>query len=833
MKIFLSAVTGELGRYREELHRALLRKQLEPRIQEYFRPGTATLLEMLRDYIRECDRVILLVGERCGAFPQENEVNAIGSVAEFARYCAHTGQSRASYTQWEFFLARHFGKPIQVFFTGKDFVPEEKNPEAEDLRACQQAYRDWIKHLGLVRSTISTTGKLNEDVLVDNLATHSGPRPNNLPYPSMGHLFKGRDQFIADLKKSLARTEDGKATAITQSAAVHGLGGVGKTRLAVEYAWQHAADYTALLFVTADSPENLRRNLAALAAADILKLAERDLPSEEERKAAVLSWLETHPGWFLILDNVDTKEAAQAAEDILAKLRHGHVLITSRLAQWSGSVEPLPLDVLTPAASVEFLLARTDKRRQNSATDAADAATLARELDGLALALEQAAAYIAAQHITLADYLTQWRAHDKTVQEWYDKQTMKYDRSVAVTWETTIAQLGPAEVALLRLFAWFGPEPIPLFVLNGEEAEKIFFAASTDMVTERGVKLETSARPRTPVAKLVNYGMAKYGEGDELIIHRVVQEIVRNRTPEQTRKKWITAALWLLRAAAPLEVDDVRTWSRWNPLRPHVAVAISFGDSAKISAPTAVLMNELAQLLNAKALYSEAEPLMRRALAIDEQSLGLDHPNVAVRLNNLALLLMDTKRLAEAEPLMRRALAIQENNFGLDHPRVAIDLNNLASLLQVTNRLAEAEPLMRRAWAIFEQNLGPEHRYVAAQLNNLARLLHDTKRLAEAESLMRRALAMDEQSFGPDHPNVARGLNNLAQLLQDTNRLAEAQPLMRRALIIVVQSLGAEHPRSQTVAGNYFGLLQDKGLSEQDAVRAVQEAVAEALKKSS
>ena len=110
---------------------------------------------------------------------------------------------------------------------------------------------------------------------------------------------------------------------------------------------------------------------------------------------------------------------------------------------------------------------------------------------------------------------------------------------------------------------------------------------------------------------------------------------------------------------------------------------------------------------------AEAEPLMRRALSIDEKSFGPEHPNVAIRLNNLAQLLQDTNRLAEAEPLMRRALAIDEKSLGPEHPNVARDLNNLAQLLQATNRLAEAEPLMRRALAIDEKSLGPEHPSVA------------------------------------------------------------------------------------------------------------------------
>ncbi len=146
---------------------------------------------------------------------------------------------------------------------------------------------------------------------------------------------------------------------------------------------------------------------------------------------------------------------------------------------------------------------------------------------------------------------------------------------------------------------------------------------------------------------------------------------------------------------------------------------------------------------------------MRRALAIDEASLGKDHPNVATDLNNLARLLQATNRLGEAEPLMRRALAIDEASLGKDHPNVAIRLNNLAPLLQATNRLGEAEPLMRRALAIDEASLGKDHPNVATDLNNLAALLQATNRLGEAEPLMRRALAIDEASLGKDHPNVA------------------------------------------------------------------------------
>ena len=181
-------------------------------------------------------------------------------------------------------------------------------------------------------------------------------------------------------------------------------------------------------------------------------------------------------------------------------------------------------------------------------------------------------------------------------------------------------------------------------------------------------------------------------------------------------------------------------------------------------------------------------------------------------------MLQDTNRRSEAEPLLRRALAIDEQSFGPDHPNVARDLNNLAQLLKATNRLSEAEPLMRRALAIFEHSFGPNHPNVATNLNNLAQLLQATNRLAEAEPLMHRALAIDEQSFGPDHPNVATDLNNLVGLLFATNRLSEAEPLMRRNVLILLSFTATTqhpHPHLRTVIENFFALAEKMGQSRE------------------
>jgi tetratricopeptide (TPR) repeat protein len=218
-------------------------------------------------------------------------------------------------------------------------------------------------------------------------------------------------------------------------------------------------------------------------------------------------------------------------------------------------------------------------------------------------------------------------------------------------------------------------------------------------------------------------------EQENITVHRVVQQILRTRVPETQRKAWVALSLRLLDAARPGNPTDVRTWPRWNLLHPHVAHAVVEADQVGITQPTAVSMSQLGLLLKAKALYKEAEPFLRRALAIDQRSLGQDHPNVAKDLSNLAQLLQDTNRLAEAEPLMRRALAIGEQSLGQDHPKVARDLNNLAQLLKDTNQLAEAEPLIRRALAIvlsFSSITGHEHPHLRTAIGNYEALLTET-----------------------------------------------------------------------------------------------------------
>jgi tetratricopeptide (TPR) repeat protein len=324
--------------------------------------------------------------------------------------------------------------------------------------------------------------------------------------------------------------------------------------------------------------------------------------------------------------------------------------------------------------------------------------------------------------------------------------------------------------------------------LTAEDRKRVLVeaAARHGLAAEQ---LETALRSFAETQDPKDKGIAAYLEGE----FSQAEELL-NKAVEKKESDFVEALRYL--GASQYEQGKYR------------AAADTFRKAVALRSEDSDLLSWLGNTFHHLAEWTEAEALLRRALAIDEKSFGVYHPEVASALNDLAGLLKDTNRLVEAETLLRLALAIDEKSFGPNHPDVAIPLSNLALLLQVTNRLAEAEPLLRRALGIVERSFGPDHPKVAAALNNLAQLLRDTNRHEEAEPLLRRALGVAEKSFGSDHPDVAAALNGLAVLLQDTNRLAEAEPLLRRALVIFESSLGKDHPNVALTLNNLAYLLR-------------------------
>jgi len=737
-------------------------------------------------------------------------------------------------------VKKNFSEPQPFFKLSEQQASEELRKLAQaTYEVCKQYEPIFKSHVVDKLDDIGGDVKYIRKHLPDKgKKLEGGKQIHNLPYASIGNLFKGRDEILDSLKKELSES---KVTAITQS--IQGLGGIGKTRLALEFGWWALENrkYRFVFFVSSEKPEILQASLAGLTGEKVLDLGGE---KEVEQISSVMRWLNSNRNWLMIIDNADSEAAAEAVEELLPHLLSGRVIITSRYTRWSGAVVPQTLGLLEPKKAKEFLLQRTKGRRIETDKDEQLAEQLSDKLGYLPLALEQAGAYIAHRKCSMSDYLQEWKDERERVLKWYNKREMQYDVSVAVTWQRTFEQLKPSAIAVLRISSFLAPEMIPIDMF--EKGEEIIKQALTLQCKEMKAK-EGKFELKETLSDLAAYSMITREEKG-FTVHRIVQEVLRSRIPEEYRKVWVEKALRIVNDYAPTESFDVRTWPVWDVLRPHAELIAETANKEKITEPTARLMNDLGLYLKYKAIYnkaerwyqralkidessfgpnhpnvardlnnlasllqatnrlSEAEPLYRRVVKIFEKSLGENHPNVATALNNLASLLQATSRLSEAEPLVRRALKIDEDSFGPNHPKVAIRLNNLALLLKATKRFTEAEPMYRRALEIWENSLGENHPNVASALNNLAELLRETGRFDEAEPMYRRALKIDEQSFGTNHPDVARDLNNLALLLQATNRLSEAEPLMRRALKIFEDSLGPDHPSTKTVRNNLRSL---------------------------
>ena len=225
----------------------------------------------------------------------------------------------------------------------------------------------------------------------------------------------------------------------------------------------------------------------------------------------------------------------------------------------------------------------------------------------------------------------------------------------------------------------------------------------------------------------------------------------------------------------------------------------------------ATTLNNLAVSLGLAADYAGAERLFRRALAINEKTLGPDNPATATSLGNLAAVLMAVGEYEGAEPLLRRALAVEEKAEGPDHPHAASSLNAFGVWLKTKGDYAGAESVFRRALAIGEKAQGPNHPATALSLNNLAELLAAKGDCAGAELLFRRALAIREKVLGPDHPDTASSLNGLAALLAAKGDYAGAEPLCRRSLAIREKALGPDNPDTASSLNSLAALLETKG----------------------
>jgi tetratricopeptide (TPR) repeat protein len=591
---------------------------------------------------------------------------------------------------------------------------------------------------------------------------------NNLPRPPAA-VFVGRESAMAQLQAALS----GQGSAVVTQA-VHGLGGVGKSELALQFAHHHRGRYRVIWWVTADT--------LPLAEAGLAALARRLCPDFDaaatttEAAAWAVTWLQVHPGWLLILDNVTDPADIWS---LLGQLHGGHILLTTRRdIGWHKAAAPVRLDVLDPSSAVALI---TDVTGQAGPADRKTSAEIAKELGFLPLALDQATAYIARTRITLDRYIGLLRQHPARMHAAVPAGT-DAQRTIDRIWDITLDAMREASdpaVCLLHVIACYAPDSIPraLFADSGDD-DALGLLASYSMIT------------LTP---------------DAVSIHRLLQAVILARlgTGDLAVEAARDTALRRLTHAVPDNLQsDVTAWSLARAVIPHVDSLASRYSPGDEPAALGSLLSDIGVFHRTQGNYQRARELCTVALTITEAALGPDHPDTARHLGNLAATYSDLGRPADALPLEQRALAVTEAALGPDHPDTALRLGNLAATYRDLGRPADALPPEQRALAVTEAALGPDHPDTALRLGNLAATYREQGQHAAALPLEHRALAVTEAGLGPDHPDTGRRLASLAATYRHLGRHADALPLAQRALAVSEAALGPDHPDTARQLGN-------------------------------
>lgn len=603
--------------------------------------------------------------------------------------------------------------------------------------------------------------------------------------------FTGREELLLTIRAQLTREG---ATALIPTTALYGMGGVGKTQLALAYAHKYRSEYRLGWWVPADSELSITTAYAELAVA--LGMSTDLSPRELADSAREL--LAERADWLLVFDNAGTPKLVA---DFLPAAGNGHVLLTSRSLAWQGIADRLPVDVLSLNDAVELL------RKRSGDSDRQAGETLAAELGRLALALEQAAAYsnqhLATEDRPLARYLTLFR--ERHAELLARGEPLAYSGTVDATFTLAVDQLrhsNPAAVPLLEIVGLLATDEIPM---------QLLLSRPEHLPTPTADAARDSLDSREMITALVESGLLTpdLARSGVARTHRIIQMVTVAHLSGRERRQRIEQAVELLASLFP----DEGWIPNWQPrsaeLLPHAQSIIDHANSEQITTPAfARLLLRVGNFLRGSRLALwEALDLHEKALSINQRLYQGNHPSVARSLNELANDLRRLGILEEARELHMRALKMRRRLYRRDHPDIARSLSSLAADLRRLGKAEQARDLDNEALQMRRRLYQGDHPDLARSLFGLAMDLRVLDEVDRAKELDTQALEMRQQLYNGDNPAISYSIGNLAVDLQMLGEAEQARALDSQGLEMCRRLYHGDHPDIATHLSNLASAL--------------------------
>lgn len=787
-RVFLSH-TSELRRFPTRLSFARAAEKAVSRAgdaigdMEYFTARPYPPDQVDRDAVLAADVYVAIVGFRYGS-PVRN-------------------RPELSHTELECEIATEAGLPRLVFLLGKEAEGPTEMFVDDEYSARQKAFRERLANSGVTFTTVITPEGLSEALFHALTELPRSGRVQIRNVPPRSAAFIGRTALLTELHVEPHTDQPAVVHAL------HGMGGVGKTALAVEYAHRFAAEFDVAWWVPAKEPALVAGHLAELA--DKLDEADNTVPSPRQVPQLDRLWeiLRDRSRWLVIYD--DAADPAALAPYLGGS--GGQILITSRNPSWHDLAIPIPVGVLARDESITLL------RHHVSALPDSDAGRLADALGDLPLTLGQAGNYLANTGIPLDDYLA---LRDERAAELLTRGLpVNYPISLAASYQVTLAQLAqdqPVALELLSLAAQLAPEPIPraLFTAHPDQLPATLATTVSDPLAFADLILLLHQRALIQV------------EPASLFLHTALQTILRTHAPlphtpllpdTPPTLDMSAVAVRLLAAAVPADPwDNPPSWTAWREILPHVLAATDHRRSLEsVGEVVAGLLDCAGRYLQARGEPAAARPRFERALQLYQSTLGEDHRETLGAANNLALNLWALGEYEQACIRYEEVRTRCRRVLGAHHPDTLVSTSNLATALSGLGKHQEAGQLHAEILVWSRQTLGEDNPRTLTASANLAA---DLRALGEYETAYRHdqnTLARAEQLLGSEHPHTLTAAVNLAADLRLLGRYDEARQLDQDALTWRRQVLGADHPHTLVSANNLAADL--RALGEYDAAR--------------